>query len=151
MYNEFLCGGMVIKEGDKVKISYTLTVDGEIIDSTEGQDPIEYQHGKNQIIPGLERQLESLGVGEEREIVVGPEDGYGIIDPKGFIEVAKSRLPEGDIEEGMPLQVTESDGQIFYVRVDKINEETVVLNFNHPLAGKQLFFNVRIISIDETS
>lgn len=137
----------MIENGDKVRIQYVLTVDGEPVDSTEGREPFEYQQGKQQIIPGLERQLEGLRVGDEREIIVGPDDAYGVEDPNAYIEVSKDKLPEGEVTIGMLVHATTPDGRQMVVRVAEIREETVVLNFNHPLAGKELHFTIKILEI----
>lgn len=137
----------MIQIGDKVRIQYVLTVDGEAVDSTDGREPFEYQQGKQQIIPGLERQLEGLSVGDEREIIVGPDDAYGVEDPNAYIEVAKDKLPEGEVTIGMLVHATTPDGRQMVVRVAEIREETVLLNFNHPLAGKELHFNIKILEI----
>ena len=139
----------MIENGKKVKINYTLTVDGDYVDGTDGREPFEYVQGKNQIIPGLERHLEGLGVGDEREVIVGPDDAYGVEDPNAYIEIAKSKMPEGELELGMLVHATGPDGRQMVVRVAEIREETIVLNFNHPLAGKELHFKIVILEISE--
>lgn len=137
----------MIQNGDKVRIQYILTVDGETVDSTEGREPFEYEQGKQQIIPGLERQLEGLNVGDGREIIVGPDDAYGVEDPKAYIEVPKDKIPEGELEIGMLVHATTPDGRQMVVRVAEIRENTLLLNFNHPLAGKELHFTIKILEI----
>lgn len=82
----------MISAGKTVKFHYTLTVKGEVAATSDGNDPLEYVHGQQMIIPGLERQLEGLKVGDERESAVSPEDAYGLIQPEMFLEVPKSRL-----------------------------------------------------------
>ncbi len=137
----------MIEDGKTIKINYTLTVDGEVVDTTDGREPFEYVQGKHQIIPGLERQLLGRGVGDECEIIVGPDDAYGVEDPRAYIEVPRSRLPEGEIEVGMVVYANSPDGGQMMVRIAEIKEETVVLNFNHPLAGKELHFKIVILDI----
>lgn len=137
----------MIEQGDKVRIQYVLIVDGETVDSTEDREPFEYQQGKQQIIPGLERQLEGLSVGDEREIVVGPDDAYGVEDPNAYIEVSKDKLPQEDLTIGMLVHATTPDGKQMVVRVAEIRETTILLNFNHPLAGKELHFTIKILEI----
>ncbi len=137
----------MIEDGKKVRIQYTLEVDGEVVDSTDGREPFEFVQGKQQIIPGLEKQLEGLNVGDEREIIVGPDDAYGVEDPNAYIEVPKEKMPEGDLEVGMLVHATTPDGKQMVVRVAEIKEESIVLNFNHPLAGKELHFKIVIIEI----
>ena len=140
----------MIENGDKVRIQYELTVDGEAVDSTDGREPFEYQQGKQQIIPGLENQLEGLNVGDEREIIVGPDDAYGVEDPNAYIEVSKDKMPEGELEIGMLVHATTPDGRQMVVRVAEIREKTLLLNFNHPLAGKELHFRIKIIEITKS-
>src|SRR4051812_16679171 len=127
----------MIEEGKTVRIRYTLTVDGEVVDETGDREPFEYVQGKHQIIPGLERQLLGLDVGDEREIIVGPDDAYGAEDPNAYIEVPKDKLPETEVYPGLLLHATGPDGRQMMVRVAEVREETVLLNFNHPLAGKE--------------
>ena len=139
----------MIEDGKTVKIHYTLIVDGEIIDGTEGRDPLEYIHGRQQLIPGLERRLAGLKAGEEVEVSVAPDDAYGVEDPKAYIEIAKSKMPEGEVEVGMLLHATGPDGRQMVVRVAEVKDASVILNFNHPLAGKQLLFKVTVVEIAE--
>ncbi len=128
-------------------MNYELSVDGEIIDSTDGREPFQYIHGKNQIIPALERQLEGLKVGDEREIILGPEDAYGVLDPEAYVEIPKSQLPQVDIQVGTRLGMIGPDGARLPATIVEIRFETVLLNLNHPLAGKELHFLIRILEI----
>jgi len=137
----------VIKNGRAVKMNYELSVDGEIVDSTDGREPFQYIHGKNQIIPALERQLEGLKVGDEREIILGPEDAYGVLDPEAYVEIPKSQLPQVDIQVGTRLGMIGPDGARLPATIVEIRFETVLLNLNHPLAGKELHFLIRILEI----
>jgi len=137
----------VIQDGKTVKMNYELSVDGEVIDSTDDRESFQYIHGKNQIIPALERQLAGLKVGDEREIILGPEDAYGIIDPEAMVEIPKSQLPQVDIEVGTRLGMIGPDGARFPATVVEIRLETVLLDLNHPLAGKELHFFIRILEI----
>ncbi len=137
----------MIQDGKTVKMNYELSVDGEVIDSTDDRESFQYIHGKNQIIPALERQLAGLKVGDEREIILGPEDAYGIIDPEAMVEIPKSQLPQVDIEVGTRLGMIGPDGARFPATVVEIRLETVLLDLNHPLAGKELHFFIRILEI----
>ena len=139
---------MVIQNGSRVSFDYTLTVDGQVVDSSEGKDPLRYTHGEGQIIPGLAKQLEGLGVGDERAITVSAEEAYGAIDAAAFKEIEKSTLPSNiEPHVDMLLSMSTPDGRTFPVRIAEIKEHIVVLDFNHPLAGKILNFQVKIISI----
>ena len=138
----------MIENGKKVKIHYTLTVEGLVVDSSEGQEPLQYTHGNGEIIIGLERQLLGLDIGDKREITVTPEEGYGFEDPEAFLEVPREKLPEGDILPGTQFLMTRQDGSRVPVTISDINEESVVLNLNHPLAGKELIFMVEIEGIE---
>ena len=138
----------VIQDNMDVGLDYTLTVDGAVVDSTDGKDAFHYVHGRQQIIPGLERQLAGLHVGEHKDITVGPEEGYGAVDSSAFVEVAKNRLP-ADVTPavGMMLRGVNPDGQSFRARIREMKGETVVLDLNHPLAGKTLSFTVNVKSV----
>lgn len=140
---------MVIENGRKVSFDYVLTIDGEVVDSSERGGSLQYTHGVGRIISGLEKKLEGLHVGDEKTITVPPEEAYGQIDPKVFQEVSRSSLPENiDPQVGMPLQVQGSNGQLLRVTITEVKEESVVIDFNHPLAGKTLDFQVKVISIE---
>jgi len=139
---------VMISEGNTVKFHYTLTVDGEVADSSEGKDPLEYTDGKSMIIPGLEKQLLGMKVGDKKDVVVSPADGYGELNDKLFIEVPKNAIAPGVVPEiGMVLQVQGQDGRPLAAVVEEIREATLYLNFNHPLAGKELMFSVEIVEI----
>ncbi len=125
-----------------------LTVDGKVVDSSEGQKPLHYIHGKGQMIPGLEHQLAGLHVGDSKDVTVKPEDGYGPVDPSAIIEVQKTQLPP-DVkpEVGMVLRGANADGHSFRAIIKEVKAQTVVLNLNHILAGKTLSFKVKIVGI----
>ena len=138
----------MIENGKKVKIHYTLTVEGFVVDSSEGQEPLQFTHGSGEIIVGLEKRLDGLKVGDKREITVSPEEGYGLEDPEAFVEVPRSRLPEGDILPGMQFLVTRQDGSRIPVTISEVKTDSVILNLNHPLAGKELIFTIEIVEIE---
>ena len=141
-------GDNVIANGKKVTFDYTLKVDGKVIDSSQQHGSLVYTQGEGKIIPGLSRQLEGLRAGDEKEIVVTPQEGYGAVDPKAFKEVPREQLPkDAKLKVGTQLQAKTPDGHILVVTVSKLNKDTVLLNFNHPLAGKELHFQVKILSI----
>jgi FKBP-type peptidyl-prolyl cis-trans isomerase 2 len=137
-----------VEDGKMVKIHYTLTVDGEVVDSSRGREPMEFQVGSKGIIPGFEQALMGMKVGEKKSFHLSPDEGYGQEDPKGFKEVPKNQLPpDVEPEAGMTLYAKGQNGQAFPVRIAEVKKDIVVLNFNHPLAGKTLNFNTEIIDI----
>ena len=139
----------VVQDNMDVGIEYTLTVDGAVVDSTEGKEPFHYVQGRREVIPGLERELAGLHVGDTKQVVIAPADGYGEVDPSAFIEVKKGQLPADVTPElGMVLRGVNPDGQSFRAKVSEMKEDAVILDLNHPLAGKTLNFNVKIININ---
>lgn len=138
---------MTISAGKVVSIEYTLKLENqEVIDSTQGKDPLTYTHGTEQLVPGLERAMEGMAVGDSKQVTVTPEDGYGSVNPSAFQEVKKDLIPP-DAKVGAQLQGKGPDGQPVYPRVSEIKDDSVVLDFNHPLAGKTLNFDVKIVDI----
>jgi len=141
-------GGRMIAEGRTVSFNYTLAVDGEVIETTQGREPLTYVHGNGALIPGLEKQLEGMEEGQEKNITIAPDDAYGAINPKAFQEVPKENLPKDiPLEVGMQLQARTREGHTTLVTVSEVKPDTVILNFNHPLAGKTLQFQVKILTI----
>jgi len=138
----------MIQDNMAIQLDYTLTVDGGIVDSTEGRTPFRYVHGKGQIIPGLERQLAGLHVGETREITVSPDEAYGPVDPSAFVEVPKEQLPPNiSPEVGLILRGMDPDGRPFRATISQIADQAVTLDLNHPLAGKTLLFKVKVVEV----
>ena len=139
---------MVIQDNVQVSLEYTLTSDGAVVDSTDGQEPFKYVHGKGQIIPGLERQLAGLHKGDSKEITVGPDEAYGPVDPSATVDVPKEQLPSNATPEvGMVLRGVDPEGRAFRATIQKISDKTVTLDLNHPLAGKTLTFKVKVIDV----
>lgn len=140
---------MAIENGKKVSFHYTLTVDDEVVQSSEGQEPLAYTHGAGEIIPGLASEMEGLNEGDEKRVLVVAENAYGNINPDAFQEVPRSTLPaELDPQEGMTLKAHAPDGREVLVRISEVKEESVVIDMNHPLAGKDLQFDVKVVSIE---
>jgi FKBP-type peptidyl-prolyl cis-trans isomerase SlyD len=138
----------VIQPGSQVSFDYTLTDDsGTVVDSSKGKEPMHYVHGKGQIIPGLEKELTGMAVGGEKKVTVQPQDGYGPVDPRAFQEIPKEKLPPDALKVGTMLMAQGPGGQGVPVRVHEIKEKTVIMDFNHPLAGKTLSFDVKITDI----
>jgi FKBP-type peptidyl-prolyl cis-trans isomerase SlyD len=133
-----------------VSMEYTLHVDNEEIDSSKGQDPLQFLVGHGNIISGLEREMMGMKVGESKNVVIAPADGYGEFDEEAFMDVPRSAFPQDmPVEEGAELTVRDDSGQSRYARIDAINGDNVTLNFNHPLAGDELHFNVKVVGLRE--
>ena len=139
---------MVIHKASQVTFDYVLTVDGKVIDSSKNRGPLEYTQGDRKLIPGLTRQLEGMKAGEEKTIEVKPEEGYGYPLQAAFKEVPLSSLPKGTKPAvGMVLQGTGKDGRTFPARIVEVKKNTMIVDINHPLAGKTLLFNIKIVSV----
>lgn len=138
-----------IQKGSAVAFKYVLTVDGQVVDSSREGAPLRYVHGEGKIIPGLEAQLEGMRAGETKTISVPPEQAYGQAMPEKLQEVDRSLIPQdAQIEPGAPLQIKSPDGRSRVVKIAQVKEDKVVIDFNHPLAGKTLNFDVEIVSVE---
>lgn len=139
-----------VSDGKKVSIEYTLKLeDGTKVDSNVGGKPFTFIQGKHQIIPGLEKAIKGMKVGETRHIVVSPEEGYGPVRKEAFQEVDKSKIPPDALKVGAMLKGRGPSGGVIFARVAEVKEKTVVLDFNHPLAGKKLYFDVKILDVKD--
>lgn len=140
-----------VTDGMVVSLDYTLTVDGEIVDSS-GDMPLEYLQGSNNIIPGLEKALEGMQVGETREIAVAPAHAYGEYNPEAMYTLPKSQFPpDFDLHVGADLRVRSEDGYVISARVASIDGDDVKIDLNHPLAGKTLHFRAAIAGIRQAT
>lgn len=143
-------GPNVIEEGKTVTIQYTLKLDdGAVVVSNVGKDPLIYQQGRNQILAPLEKELIGLKVNDTKKVALSPEQAFGPVDPKAFIEVKLEEVPEDSRKAGAPLVVEDTSGNQRPIRVHEVHDDHVVLNLNHPLAGEHVVFNVRILEIVE--
>ncbi len=145
---------MTVQDDMVVSLDYTLRLDdGEVIDSSDGREPLEYLQGHGQIIPGLENELYGMAVGEEKSVTVSPGDGYGDYDDSRLQQVPLDAFPEGmELEEGMSVRMRDSNsGQLFDAYIDEIGDDAVTLDFNHPLAGETLYFEVKIANLRQAS
>ncbi len=137
-----------VGDGQVISIAYRLQVDGEEIDASQDNAPLEYLHGFGNIIPGLEREMEGLAVGDSKHVTVSPEDGYGERDEDAFVDVPRSEFPSNlKLEEGTALRLEGEHGEPIFARIDRVDAEQVRLDFNHPLAGKELHFDVTIVGV----
>ena len=137
-----------VTDGDYVYMEYTLKMeDGEVVDSNVGSDPLNFIHGKGQIVPGLEKQLTGMKKGENKHVVVKPEDGYGKIREDAIREVSREKIPEESHKAGAKIQGRTATGRVIPMTVKEVKDKTIVLDYNHPLAGKTLYFDVNIVDI----
>lgn len=141
-----------VQDGVVVSMEYTLHVDGELLDTSDGQGPLHFLVGYGNIISGLESEMMGMKVGDSKDVVVQPADGYGEFDDDAFMEVPRNQFPKDmQLEEGLELTVRDDEGHARYARVDALNSATVTLNFNHPLAGDELHFHVKVVGLREPS
>ncbi len=138
-----------VKSGDTVRIHYTGTLtDGTTFDSSEGRDPLEFVVGSGQIIPGLDKAMPGMAVGEKKVVEIPCVEAYGEVNPENRQNVPREQIPaEIPLEIGLQLQMQTPDGQAVPVTVTDINEAEVTLDANHMLAGKDLTFAVEVVEI----
>jgi FKBP-type peptidyl-prolyl cis-trans isomerase SlyD len=138
-----------VADGMVVTFDFTLRLnDDEVADTTQGQMPLRFVVGQGQLLPGLEDAMIGMVAGEQRQITLEPADAYGDWDEDALEEIAISELPDGvDLEEGMPLEVTDNEGETYEASVYEVKKDTVILDYNHPLAGETLQFDVKVIDI----
>jgi FKBP-type peptidyl-prolyl cis-trans isomerase SlyD len=138
-----------VQNGTTVSLEYTLKDEGgQVLDTNKGGTPLVFVQGQRQIIPGLERELVGMRPGEEKKVVVAPNDGgYGDVVPGAQQEVPKDAIPKEGLKVGPQLTARTGSGEARPVTVKEIKDTTVVLDFNHPLAGKTLFFDVKVLGV----
>lgn len=137
------------KSGDTVKIHYTGTLDdGTQFDSSSGRDPLEFQLGGGQVIPGFDTAVTGMSVGESKSVRIEPDEAYGPRHEQLVQQVPRSALPD-DLEPqvGMGLQSQSPDGQVMMLTVTAVEDENITVDANHPLAGQVLNFDIELVSI----
>ncbi len=131
-----------------VSLAYELKVDGEILDSSEDAEPIQFIQGQGHIVQGLESELYGMQEGESRQITVGAAEGYGELDPSAVVDVPRSEFPpEIPLNPGVKLQMRDRDGDVVYATIQEVGDNNIKLNLNHELAGKELHFDVTVVSV----
>ncbi|NCO10990.1 peptidylprolyl isomerase [Candidatus Pacearchaeota archaeon CG_4_9_14_0_2_um_filter_39_13] len=142
---------MKVKKGDKIKVSYEGRFeDGTVFDSSEkhGQ-PLEFIAGVGQVVPGFDKEVIGMEKGEEKEIVIEPKEGYGELNPDLRKAIPRDMLPKDqEPKEGMILMMQAPNGQQFPAKITKVDEKTITIDLNHPLAGKKLMFKIKMEDID---
>ena len=142
-----------VKAGDKIKIHYhgKLT-SGETFDSSAGREPLEFEVGSGAVIKGFDEGVTGMAVGEKKTIQIPFMEAYGPHSPEMVIEMPKDRFPaDMEITIGMPLHMSDGQGRQFQVSVIEIKEAAVMLDANHPLAGKDLIFDLELVEIEGAS
>jgi FKBP-type peptidyl-prolyl cis-trans isomerase 2 len=140
---------IVIENGRTVSITYTLKLDdGTTVDTNVGADPLTYTQGGGQILSALEEALTGHKVGDSKQVQLTAEQGYGAVNPEAFQEVEIDMVPEDARSVGTMLMATGPDGQQQPIKVHELRESTIVLDFNHPLAGQALSFDIEILAVE---
>ncbi|WP_291729177.1 peptidylprolyl isomerase [Leisingera sp. F5] len=138
-----------VKNGDTVRIHYTgKLTDGTVFDSSEGRDPLEFTVGAGHVIAGMDAGLEGMAAGESKTLDIPCAEAYGPINPAARQEIPREGIPEDiPLELGTQLQMQSPDGQVLPVTVVEVGDETVTLDANHFLAGKDLIFDIELVSV----
>lgn len=139
----------MIENGKIVAVHYTGKFKtGETFDSSEGRDPLKFQVGSGQIISGFEAAIIGKNVGDKVTVNIQPEDAYGLVREDLIVKVPMEQMP-GKVEVGQSLQAQADNGQAVNVTVTEVNEDHVIIDGNHPLAGQELVFDIEIVEIEE--
>lgn len=141
----------MIEKGKVISVHYTgkLTENGEVFDSSEGKDPIRFQVGSGQIIPGFENPLIGKVIGDKVETgSINPDEAYGSVREDLIVEVDKNLMP-GEVQVGMILEAASENGQAIPVKVVEVTDDKVKVDGNHPLAGKEIQFEIEVVGIED--
>jgi len=136
-----------VSKGKMISLEYTLKLDDKVVDTNVGKAPLTYTQGAHKIIRGVEAAVEGMMVGQEKHVILTPADGYGARDLTKLQEVPRKKVPEV-IKVGTQLHGKDANGQVVQPVVAEIKDNTVLLDFNHPLAGKTLFFDVKVVDVE---
>ncbi len=141
---------IVAKKGDKVKVHYILKLkNGKIIDKSKNRGPFEFTIGTGQVIPGFDKAVINMKVGTQKVVTIPPQDGYGKWIKKLLAKINKNKFPKNfDLKIGKQISVKDSLGNIRHGKITKVNGNIVSIDFNHPLAGKNLIFTIKLLSIN---
>lgn len=142
---------MEIKKGEKVRLEYELKVKGgQVIESSQKTGPIVYVHGAGKMLPGLEKRLEGMAIGDEKRGVIPATEAFGTEESLPTREVLRKEFPAGEkLEVGREFQAKEASGQVVTFRIVTVDADKVKVRFMHPLAGKDIEFYVKVLMIDD--
>ncbi|MEN8256379.1 MAG: peptidylprolyl isomerase [Thermodesulfobacteriota bacterium] len=140
---------MTIEAGNQVSVHYTGTFeDGEVFDSSQGREPLSFEVGAGQMIQGFDHAVVGMKEGESKKITLAPEEAYGPRNEELLVDIPSANFPEDmKLEVGMMLQLTNQQGQPVPATVAEINDESVKMDVNHPMAGKTLNFDIEIVEV----
>ncbi len=139
---------MKVTKGRKVSVHYRGTLeDGQEFDSSESREPLEFVAGDGDLVPGFEKAVLGMEPGQRKKVTLEPQDAYGPYQDDLVIEGPRNAFPEGELKVGASFTVHLRDGEEAVGRVVRIGKDTVALDFNHPLAGKRLTFDLHVLSV----
>jgi len=140
---------MAVKKGDKIKVHYTGSLDdGTVFDTSEGKDPLEFEVGSGKVIKGFDNAVVGMEKGKEKKVKLKPEQAYGTQNAMLLKKVPRTQLPpEPEPKVGMMLALTSPDGQQVPARISEVTKDDVTIDLNHPLAGKNLTFKIKVVDI----
>jgi peptidylprolyl isomerase len=138
-----------VKNGDKVKVHYHgRFADGTTFDSSEGREPLEFEVGAGNVIKGFDEGVMGMSIGDKKTVSIEAGDAYGEKNEEMLVEFPKEQFPPEMVPEvGMQLNMTNGNGQVILVTIIEVKDDTVMLDANHPLAGKDLIFDIELVSI----
>lgn len=141
---------MEVGNESKVTFHYTVTIeDGTVVDSTKEEEPLDVELGQKQLLPDLEKELVGMKEGEEKSIELEPEQAFGDIQEDAITDIPRQNIKlDENIQEGMYIDLTDENEQNFRGLVKELSDDNVKIDFNHPLAGKKLTFNVEVVEVN---
>jgi FKBP-type peptidyl-prolyl cis-trans isomerase 2 len=139
---------MVVEEGKQVALEFSITLqDGTVYLSNTDHEPLTYKHGQKELLPALEEALSGLQVDDTKQITLTPDDAFGSVNPEAFVSVQPDTIPEEARKVDTILTTQDANGNTLNVRVHDIQDEQIIIDYNHPLAGKTVVFDLRVIGI----
>jgi FKBP-type peptidyl-prolyl cis-trans isomerase SlyD len=139
---------LTIADNVVVTMEYTLKVDDEVIEDTQESEPIQFLQGAGQVLPALEGQLYGMSVGESKDLILQPEEGYGPVDEDAISDYERTDFPTDiPLQPGVELELKDPDGEVHFARIVAVDDNHVRLDFNPALAGKSLHFSIHIVAL----